>query len=58
MSNYILLSFENFTVPAIGRYQEDDKGGAFYEGDADETLASVGLFVNAWMPLPECYRGE
>lgn len=35
---YILVSFENFSVPCVGRYEEDDKGGAFYVGDDDVTL--------------------
>lgn len=59
--DYIMLSFENSTVPEIGRYEEDeDGGGSFYLGDDDEgdTCASVGLFVNAWRPLPEPYKGE
>ena len=55
----VLMSFENFTLPAIGRYEVNDEGdGAWYLGDNDEgdTCCSVGLFVNAWMPLPEAYR--
>lgn len=51
--NYILLSFENFSVPMVGRYEEDETGGAFYIGDEDETCISQDLFVNAWQPLPE-----
>lgn len=55
---YILLHFENFSLPAIGRYQEDeDGGGAFYVGDDDENCLHYGLFVNAWMDLPERYKG-
>ena len=54
---YILISFENFTVPIIGRYQEDENGGAFYAGDEDETLVSQEMFVNAWMPI-KAYRSE
>ena len=50
--NYI-LSFENFSVPMVGRYEEDETGGAFYIGDEDETCISQDLFVNAWQPLPE-----
>lgn len=53
---YVLMSFENFTLPAIGRYEVNDEGdGAWYLGDNDEgdTCSSMGLFVNAWMPLPE-----
>ena len=58
---YMLMSFENFTLPLIGRYEVNDEGdGAWYLGDNDEgdTCCSVGLFVNAWMPLPESYREE
>lgn len=58
---YVLMSFENFTLPAIGRYEVKDEGdGAWYLGDNDEgdTCCSVGLFVNAWMPLPKVYREE
>ena len=57
-NKYILLSFSNFTIPIIGRYEEDENGGAFYAGDEDETLVSQDLFVNAWMPLPKPYREE
>lgn len=53
---YIMLSFENFSIPIIGRYEEDTEGGAFYAGDEEETLVSHGLIVNAWRKLPEPYR--
>ena len=56
--NYILLSFSNFSIPLIGRYEEDEEGGAFYIGDDDETCVSQDLFVNAWMSLPESYKEE
>lgn len=57
MSDYILLSFENFSTPLIGRYELDkDGGGAYYVGDSDRSCISTGLFVNAWMPLPEPYK--
>lgn len=56
---YILLSFENFSVPCIGRYEEDTDGdGCFYVGDEDESLVSHGIFVNAWMDLPERYKSD
>ena len=48
-------------LPAIGRYEcDEDGGGAWYLGDCDEgdTCIANDLFVNAWMPLPEAYRGE
>lgn len=54
--NYILVSFENYTLPDIARYEEDENGGAFYPGDEDKSYVSFGLFVNAWRPLPEPYR--
>lgn len=59
--DYILLSFANFTLPAVGRYEINDSGsGAFYLGDCDEedTCINQDLFVNAWQPLPEPYRPE
>ncbi len=57
---YILLSFANLSLPLVGRYEKDSEGGAFYLGDCDEqdTCASMNLFVNAWMLLPEPYRTE
>ena len=56
---YILLSFENYTLADIGRYEKDeDDSGAFYLGDEDESCASINLFVNAWMPLPKPYRPD
>lgn len=50
---YIFLSFTNFTLPMIGRYEKDSDGGAFYIGDEEETCVSQDLYVNAWRPLPE-----
>lgn len=56
---YILVSFDNFTLPDIATYRVDDDGsGAFYPGDEDYTYLSVGFYVNAWMPLPGAYRAE
>lgn len=58
-ADYVLMSFENFSLPAIGRYEVNDEGdGAWYLGDDNggDTCCSVGLFVNAWMPLPEAYK--
>ena len=57
-SDYILVSFSNFTVPLVARYEEDNEGGAFYPGDDDKSFVSTGIFVNAWMPLPEPYRED
>ena len=43
---FILLSFENYPIPLVGRYVEDDEGGTFYAG-YDLPLAPQNLFVNA-----------
>lgn len=55
---YIMLSFANFSLPTIGRYEKDEQGGAFYDGDSDKSLNTYGLFVNAWMELPEQYQED
>lgn len=56
---YILVSFDNFTLPDIATYRVDDDGsGAFYPGDEDYTYLSVGFYVNAWMPLPKPYKED
>ena len=57
---YVLLSFENFSLPMVGRYEDSEDGGAYYLGDCDEadTCIANDLFVNAWMPLPKPYRPE
>lgn len=57
---YVLLSFENFGLPLVGRYSKDEAGGSYYIGDCDgdDTCISNNLFVNAWMPLPGQYLGK
>lgn len=55
---YVLVSFSNFSLPIIGRYDENEEGGVCFAGDEEESLVSQDLFVNAWMPLPELYREE
>lgn len=59
-SNYILLSFANFSMTMLGRYEEDQEGGAFYLGDDidHDTYISRNLIVNAWQPLPEPYKED
>ena len=54
--SYILVSFENSTMPDIARYEENNEGGTFYPGDDEKSYSSYGFFVDAWMPLPEPYR--
>lgn len=53
--SYILVSFENSTMPDIARYEENDEGGTFYPGDDEKPYSSYGIFVNVWIPLPEPY---
>lgn len=60
-NKYILLSFSNFGLQIVGRYDKDEEGnGAFYIGDCDEqdTCIANDLYVNAWRPLPAPYREE
>ena len=52
-SEYILLSFLNADFQCIGRYQEDERGGAYYDGDEEDPLTAIGLITDAWMPLPK-----
>nr|DAY95926.1 MAG TPA: Protein of unknown function (DUF551) [Caudoviricetes sp.] len=54
--SYILVSFENTTMVDIARYETDDEGGSFYPGDDEDPYSKYGIYVNAWMPLPELYR--
>lgn len=54
---YVLLSFENFSNPLVGRYEEDeDGGGTYYVGDDEKSCINQDIIVNAWMPLPELYK--
>ena len=56
---YVLISFENFTLPDIGRYEADEDGnGAFYPVDDEKSYTEYNVFANAWMPLPQPYKGE
>ena len=58
---YILVSFANegFSLPDIAVYEVDSYGnGVFYPADKTVPYSLIGVFVNAWMPLPESYREE
>ena len=56
---YVLLSFDNFSIPMVGRYEEGEKGGSYYIGDEMEPCVTQDIFVNAWQPLPLPYtKGE
>lgn len=53
---YVLVSFENFSLPMIGRYTvDDDDAGTFRIDDDDDSFVQHDLFVNAWMYPPEPY---
>lgn len=57
LDEYILISFANFDIPEIGRYNVDKEGsGAFYPGDDNTSYAQFDLYVNAWRPLPRSYE--
>lgn len=59
--SYVLMSFENFSLPLVERYVDDEElGGAWYLGDCidEDTCLANDLFVNAWMPLPKPYRED
>ncbi len=59
--NYVLLSFENFSLPMVGRYEADgDGGGTYYIGDCDgtDTCIANDLIVDAWQPLPTRYNPD
>lgn len=58
---YILVSFANegFPLPDIAVYEVDSYGnGVFYPADRTVPYSLIGVFVNAWMPLPESYKEE
>lgn len=54
---YILLSFANYPLVTVGRYEgNEEEGGNYYAGDDDTSLVSIGLIVNAWSELPPRYK--
>lgn len=57
--DYIILSFVNYPIPLVGRCERDKDGsGIFYAGDDLISCLGNDLYVNAWMELPECYKGD
>lgn len=57
--DYIFVSFDNWPLPDIGRYEEDgDGGGSFYPGDEDKTYLAMGMIPNAWQPMIQNYNEE
>ena len=54
----VLMSFDVFKPTCVGRYEIDDKGGAFYFINSEEPCMAFGYYVNAWMPMPKPYREE
>ena len=55
---YVLLSFKNYSLPLAGRCETDEEGSAFYIGDEAVSCSEMGVFVNAWMELPEPYEPD
>lgn len=56
-NNELVLLSTNYLIPCIGMYVAGPDGsGAFYQDDSDTPLSKIGIFVNAWAPLPEPYR--
>ena len=53
-SNWIPITEQ---LPDIGFYEEDKEGGAFCNSEGYR-YNSAGIYVNAWMPLPQPYRSE
>lgn len=54
---YVLLSFKNYSLPLVGRCETDEEGSSFFVGDETVSCSKMGVFVNAWMELPERYVG-
>lgn len=56
----VLVSFENFNKVLTARYMEEEEGGTFLldADDTDESFVSHDLYVSAWQPLLEPYKGE
>lgn len=55
---YVLVSFSNFSLVDIARYETSNNGGTFYPGDDDMSYLEHDLFVNAWMPVPKQYKED
>lgn len=52
---YVLMRFKNFYLPKVGTYEiAEEGGGEFYMAD-DAECCTYGLYVDAWLPLPEPY---
>lgn len=56
----VLVSFENFNEVLTARYKAEEEGGTFLldADDTDESFVSHDLYVSAWQPLPNPYKGE
>lgn len=39
---YVLVSFDNYSLADIARYEEDEEGGAFYPGDEEKSYKKSG----------------
>ena len=55
--SYILVSFENSTMPDIARYEENDEGGTFYPGDDEKSYSSYGFFCKCLDAITRAIQG-
>ena len=53
---HLYQQYEDIETLIQTGYEENDEGGTFYPGDDEKSYSSYGIFVNAWMPLPEPYK--
>lgn len=54
---YVLVSFANYPLPTIAEYRRKWDGSYFCSAGGIK-FSDIGLFANAWMPLPDPYRAE
>lgn len=55
--SYILVSFQNFTMPDIARYEENDEGGTFYPGDDEKIIFKLWNFCECLDAITEAIQG-
>ena len=55
--SYILVSFENATMPDIARYEENDEGGTFYPGDG-KTIFKLWDFCECMDAITGAIQGR
>ena len=57
-NDYVLLHFDNFDPPLIGRYEGNEEyGGNYFIGDDADPAIKQGIIVDGWMYIPG-YEGH